>query len=261
MSAVHLWVYFGEPTSNNSTQPTKKAMTMTQIKFALFVALLLSLTACGSNLPATPTATLVDIPALQTSVYYTMIAQINLTATALAPTATPTPTATLLLPTATVTPTFTLEPTATQPWDVPLGSADRKLYVGREVPPYPPGYPRTAGWLLENEDYALETYQTQDGSQALIFLERYLYRDSQGKAHWRIVDAVILNDIPAGEDLVSDCSVNDVFRNDLIALGTNDLSSDPVRLIIDQIWQVSIGRERLEKLRSDKYECILIPMG
>ena len=115
--------------------------------------------------------------------------------------------------------------------------------------------------MLENGNYSVETYQTEDGSEGLIFLQYFLRHDSQGKAHFRIVDAVILNDIPEGERLTSDCSVNDEFRDDLIVLGKSDPDGDPLKLIIDQIWQVNFAKERLERLRRDKFECILIPMG
>jgi len=242
-------------------------MTMIHIRYMHVIALLIILTACASNSPATPAATPVDIPALQTSVFHTVVAEIAKTATASAPSSTPTPTATLIPPTttipptATIVPTLTLTPTATQPWDVPFGSDDRDFYIGREVPPYPSDYSRYAGWVLENGNYALETYQTEDGSQGLIFLQYFLRYDSQNKAHHRILDAVILNDIPAGEYLTSDCSMNDVFRNDLIILGKGDPDSDPPKLIIDRIWQITLAQERLRELSPDRFECFLLDMG
>lgn len=267
--AVHLLVYSRGANLQFDVgryKPQKKAMTMIHIKSALVIALLFIMTACASNSPAIPTATLVDIPALQTSVFQTVAAEIAKTATASAPSSTPTPTATPIPPTGTITlpptitPPPTLVPTATQPWNVPFGSEDRDLYINREVPPYPSGYSRYTGGILDNENYAIETYQTEDGSQGLIFLQYFLRHDSQGKAHYRIVDAVILNDIPAGEYLTSDCSMNDVFRDDLIILGKGDPDSDPPKLIIDRIWQISLAKERLQKMDRDRFECFLLVM-
>ena len=242
-------------------------MTMPHRKYAFVVVLPLILAACGSNPSAIPIVTLVDISAVQTSVFQTVAAEIGQTATASVPTSTPTPTATLIPPTATITslptitPSPTLMPTVTKTWDVPFGSEVHDDYIGREIPPSPHGYSRYAGWILENEEYAVETYQTEDGSQGLIFLQYFLRHDSQGKAHYRILDAVILNDIPAGEYLTSDCSMNDVFRDDLIILGKGDLDSDPPKLIIDRIWQISLAQERLREMDRDRFECILVPMG
>jgi len=235
-------------------------MTMTRVKSIHIIALLIILTACASNSPAMPAETLVDIPALQTSVFHTVAAEIAETATASAPSSTPTPTATLIPPTATITPTSTLVPTATQPWDIPFGSEDIDLYINREIPPKPPGYSRYAGWILDG-NYAIETYQTEDGIQGLIFLQSFLRHDSQGKAHYRILDAVILNDIPAGEYLTSDCSVNGVFRNDLIILGKGDPDSNFSKLIIYRVWQISLAQERLREINRDRFECFLLDMG
>lgn len=86
---------------------------------ALFGILLVLLTACEAA-PSSPTATPVDIPALQTSIVQTVIAEANKTAIASIPTVTLTPT---------VTPTFTLTPTITFTPTIAPTSVSLNLFV------------------------------------------------------------------------------------------------------------------------------------
>jgi hypothetical protein len=70
---------------------------------ALFGVLLILVTACGAGSSKLPTATPIDVSALQTVAVQTVMAGVNQTATANAPTSTPKPTETPI-PTATNTP-------------------------------------------------------------------------------------------------------------------------------------------------------------
>ena len=118
----------------------------------ILLLVVIILTACGESLPGSPTAT-------------HAVEEASKTVTPLALTSTP-------LPTATTEPTVTviLEPSATAAWSVPFGSDDPGDYIGLEMPPYPSGYPRNAGWIWdESITLSLAYYRTQDESSALIF--------------------------------------------------------------------------------------------
>jgi hypothetical protein len=220
---------------------------MDRINFSLqltgaLLASALALSACSLPFLAAPTATPTNPP----------------TRTA---TLTPIPTLTLT-PTETVTPiptrTATLTDTAIATWAVPPGSNAPRDYIGREMPPYPSGYPLDAAWIVSvNENYSLQFSLTQDRSRGLIFLDRFLGRDSKGKAHWRIVDAVILPNIPAGQTLISDCTVDGVYRDDLVALGKYD-PNEITRVILTRLWQADTVNERLRERDPSSIECILV---
>jgi hypothetical protein len=211
----------------------------------ILLLVVIILTACGESLPGSPTAT-------------HAVEGASKTVTPLALISTP-------LPTATTEPTVTLilEPSTTATWSVPFGSDDPRDYIGLEIPPYPSGYPKNAGWIWdESIPLSLAYYRTQDESSALIFLERFLPYDSKGNPHSLIVDAVVLNNIPNGEKLFSDCYVDEILRADLIVLGKVDPNDDTrFIIIIDRIWQADAVNEHLHELEPKSIECILHPGG
>ena len=119
---------------------------------------LIALTACRGNSANTPSTAATN----ETAVYQTELAHVVQTAMARVPISTPNPTSTTepsptaesspiatMIPGVTVTskptPTDTLEPSATPVWSVRLGNDNPKAYIGREMPPYPPDYPKMAG--------------------------------------------------------------------------------------------------------------------
>ena len=213
----------------------------------------------------------------ETAVYQTELAHVVQTAMARVPISTPNPTSTTeppptaesspiatMIPGVTVTskptPTDTLEPSATPVWSVRLGNDNPKAYIGREMPPYPPDYPQfTRGLIGEDGAYGMEYYMTQDGSQGLIFLNRLLYHDPLGKAHWQILDAIILNDIPS-EERLSKCFTDNNLRDDLVVLNRLD-PNDNGRFIIYKIWMADLAKNRLRELNPKSIQCTVPPYG
>ena len=194
---------------------------------ALANILLILLTACGFTSPSLPTVT----PAIKAE-------------------------------TSTPTSIITVESTSTAIWSVPFGSEVLDDYIGLEMPPhpYPSIYPLMGGWLLDDKPYGLTLYLTQDKGSGLILFSRLLYRDSKTTAHWLILDAVVLNKIPINENFYSNCSMNGVFRTDLIALGKVN-PNDGTKPIIERIWQADTTKESFQELDPKLIECIVKKFG
>lgn len=72
-------------------------------------------------------------------------------------------------------------------------------YVGLKIPPMPKGHETELGYLLglEYQDkYAIEVVNL--GSKKLVWMERLLYHDEKGRAHWEIIAALPPRPLPTG---------------------------------------------------------------
>ncbi len=74
-----------------------------------------------------------------------------------------------------------------------------RIYVGLKTPPMPKGHETEIGYLLGPEDkdkYAIEVVNF--GSKKIVWMERLLYHDEKGRAHWKIIAALPPQILPAG---------------------------------------------------------------
>ena len=71
-------------------------------------------------------------------------------------------------------------------------------YVGLKIPPMPRKHETEVGYLLGPEDesqYAVEVVNL--GSKKIVWMERFLYHDEKGRAHWEIIAALPPQLLPA----------------------------------------------------------------
>ena len=75
-----------------------------------------------------------------------------------------------------------------------------RTYVGLKTPPLPQGHETEVGYLLGTEDqggrHAIEVVSF--GSEKIVWMERLLYHDEQGRAHWEIIATLPAQQLPAG---------------------------------------------------------------
>ncbi len=134
-------------------------------------------------------------------------------------------------------------------------------WVGREVPPEPPGYPRYSAWMMapDYHDYAYEFLLSEDGSQGMILFQRFARRSADGKAYFTVVDARDFPALPEGKTFFTGCQVDGAVRDDLIVLGAPD-PADPALVIVDRAWQADRASEHILDLEGG-WRCALERMG
>ena len=141
-----------------------------------------------------------------------------------------------------------------------------RKYLGMEFPPMPDTFSSGFGQLL-SPDTAYPGYEfgidiAKDGTNNLLLFSRLKNRDKQGKAHWTVVDILILPELEEGKRFLTDgCKIGKETKVDheILAIIDFDKEVKTSRYVTNdkvlRAWRVNRSAEVIEEIPTDGIEC------
>jgi len=130
-------------------------------------------------------------------------------------------------------------------------------YAGLRVPPLPEGHRYIEGFLVE--DRPGSTYGATRLTHAageVISLDRFLYHDKDGQAHWEVKAAIVEPPMAPGQDyFLGTCMMNGEHRRELIALV--DVADAEIQTRIVRAWRLNLERETIEPIPVEGVTCYI----
>ncbi len=134
-------------------------------------------------------------------------------------------------------------------------------YEGLQIPPLPAGHKEIAGFLIDDKPtsyYGVARIRHDSGE--VIWLEKLLYRDNEGRPHWEIKSAVAEPKLEKGYDyFLGTCMKNGVHQRQIIALVK--LEDKEIQTAIERAWWVDLNRESIFETLVSGITCYLEGWG
>jgi hypothetical protein len=173
-------------------------------------------------------------------------------------------------PTFTPTPTETLEPTIT-PKPCPPFQVENVMpiidipadYIGHHFNALsmPPGLISEGGFLAEKVPTHYGLHTVRQGDTMMLWLEKTICHDANGKAYWEIRDVLLLPSLRANEKLITlNCTTSGKFSPEIVAVGEFKPGvCKPTKIVY--AWQANLRNETFEQLFPNSVTCDLTDTG
>ena len=135
-------------------------------------------------------------------------------------------------------------------------------YIGLNESSMPPELLDEGGFVVGeilSTEYSVQI--VQQGNIMMLWLERMICRDDEGKAYWEIRDVLLLPALRENEELIlSNCTSNGEFSTEIVAVGEFIPGVDnPTKIVYG--WRVDLYNESFEQLFPDRITCDLTNVG
>lgn len=99
-----------------------------------------------------------------------------------------------------------------------------------------------------------------DGNNFMLWFDKVLYRDQDGKPHWEVSDVVIIPPLEQEQGfIVSGCFLNNVLDPEIVALVNINMQDSESRWLsnenIVRTWRANQTMGKLENLSTVEIEC------
>ncbi|HIK56808.1 MAG TPA: hypothetical protein IGS37_16800 [Synechococcales cyanobacterium M55_K2018_004] len=130
-----------------------------------------------------------------------------------------------------------------------------RTYIGLRYRDLPRGLTSLGGWMLTPQrgtEYGVSVVQR--GNQRMLWLERLIDRDAQGRASWEVRDVLLLPAIPQNFDLAQGwCELNRRADARIVAIARYQNSEYSTQ--IRRAWRANWQRERFEEMPTRGIRC------
>ena len=136
-----------------------------------------------------------------------------------------------------------------------LSEPPSNKYVGLKIPPMPQEHETEVGYLLGLKDeshYAVEVVNF--GSKKIVWMERLLYHDEKGRAHWEIIAALPPQLLPTGYHFSSGNCLNDSKPQPSI-VAILKMENQKALAHIHKAWKADPRKEIFEPLPLEGIQC------
>jgi hypothetical protein len=134
-------------------------------------------------------------------------------------------------------------------------------YEGLRIPPVPERHREVEAFLIDDKPdscFALSRMTHKSGEA--ILLQKLLYHDREGHAHWEVVSALAEPKRHKDYDyFMGTCMLNGEHQREIIALVKSE--DQEIQTGILRAWRVSIKNQKIEKIPVDGITCYIEGWG
>jgi len=133
-------------------------------------------------------------------------------------------------------------------------------YQGMQLPPIPEGHREVEAFLVDDkpDSYFAISRMTHKSGEAIL-LQKLLYHDREGHAHWEVVSALTEPKRQKGDYFMGTCMLNDEHQRDIIALVKSE--DQEIQTEILRAWRINIKNQAIEKIPVDGITCYIEGWG
>jgi len=131
-----------------------------------------------------------------------------------------------------------------------------RTYIGLKTPPLPQGHETEVGYLLGTKDqgerHAIEVVSF--GIEKIVLMERLLYHDEKGRAHWEIIAALPPQQLPAGYQFSGgNCLNENKPQPEVVAIFKMEKKKALTQVL--KAWKADPQKGTFEQLPNEGIQC------
>ena len=134
-------------------------------------------------------------------------------------------------------------------------------YEGLRIPPIPEGHREIAAFLIDDKpDSSFALSRLTHTSGEAFLLQKLLYHDREGHAHWEVVSALAEPKRQKGYDyFMGTCMLNGEHLREIIA--SVKLEDKEIQTEIMNAWRINITSQKIEKISVNGITCYIEGWG
>jgi hypothetical protein len=139
-----------------------------------------------------------------------------------------------------------------------IAQSNPRSYIGLQYRDFPAGVNNLGGWIIDigdNGKFNFGVSHVRQGSKEMLWLERFVRRDSAGVATMRVIDVLELPAISKSQTLTSPrfCTQNGKKNRDLIAIV--EATDKEYRTQIHRAWRANRSTGKFESTSTKGIVC------
>jgi len=137
-----------------------------------------------------------------------------------------------------------------------------QTYIGLQYPPLPESLKMGGSQVISPSSSSCEWAVSivEDDDKFMLWLDKLLYRDQNGKPHLKVSDTVVIPVLEEDQEIiVSGCFLNGTLNAEIITLVNIDTQNEYNRWLsneyIVQTWRANQNTGKLENISTANIEC------
>jgi hypothetical protein len=137
----------------------------------------------------------------------------------------------------------------------------KNTYEGLKIPPIPEGYREVEAFLIDDKP---DSYFSISGmthkSGEVFLLQKFLYHDREGHAHWEVIPALAESKLQKGYNyFMGTCMLLGEHKRNMIALVKSEDQEIQTKII--RVWRVNVTTQKIEKIPVGGITCYVEGWG